>query len=72
MSSDWGTLQDSPVLFETMMQVFNKPALKSRSKHAIMGEIRRGLFEWTGTMTVCKNGVTRLSKGTIKPIWETT
>lgn len=70
MSSDWGTLADSPVLYQTMMEVFDKTALKSRSKHAIMGSLRYGLFEWTGTMTVCKNGATRLSKGKIKTIWE--
>lgn len=71
LAADWGTLQDSPVLYDAMMTVFEKPVLKSRSKYAIMGEVRRDVFEWEGELIVCKNGTFRLSKGKIRTILKT-
>jgi hypothetical protein len=68
LAADWGTLQDSPVLYDAMMTVFEKPELKWRSKYAIMGEVRRDVFEWEGELIVHKNGTFRLSKGKIRTI----
>jgi len=71
LAADWGTLPDSPDLYDTMMQVFDKPQIKSRSKNAIFGEVRRDVFEWEGELICYKNGKCRLSQGKICTILKT-
>lgn len=54
ITANWGTLEDSPLLYEAMDQVFNKVDID-----------RRGVFKWTGKLFAYKNGNLRLTKGKV-------
>jgi len=56
LHSEWQGLEDSPLLFETMSDVFDNSRVRGR----------HDIFEWTGELICYKNGNTRLTKGKLK------
>ena len=66
LHSEWQGLEDSPLLFETMQDVFDDSRIRSRGKDGLRGSCRHDVFEWTGELICYKNGNTRLTKGKVR------